>query len=466
MKYVSLKVISTAAVILFAGILSSGCSRAGGESDENQLATMVARTLDPSSSLEVGETPAESTQIPTELTATPEIDAYIGWKAYTNVKLGYSLKYPGDVKIMGADRDKMVQFEGPLVDNEYWPVFSVEHYDSEFYRPPTGTDVRQWIADADFQYDELGDEMAIAELPAVHLVYQEGPQAYGSDDYYFISGEQLFHIKILHTGGRQDWAMYDAFLNSFKIDQGGPQPGSSDDDLSFVADITIPDGTPFEPEEAFVKTWRLRNSGETTWTTEYALMFDKGHQMDGPDSLALPEEVLPGQTVDVSVELIAPEEEGEYIGYWMLRNEDNVPFGMGPDSDQPFFVHIKVLEPGSSTPTPTPLASGSTVTNANLNVDQSSYSGVCPITLTFSGVIYSQGAGSFVYQMEAGSNTPGFEFYLPGHQTATFDTDGNHHLDVSYTLVIEDSVDGWARLYISAPNTVHSATANFSVTCQ
>ncbi|MCK4959841.1 MAG: hypothetical protein KAT00_10580, partial [Planctomycetes bacterium] len=300
----------------------------------------------------------------------------------------------------------------------------------------------------------------------LHLIYNESPQAYGSDHYYFIKGEQLFRIQILHAGGRQDWDLYQRFLRSFAFIPPTSPPGSLTDAATFVADITVPDGTAFQPGETFVKTWRLRNSGETTWTTGYNLIFDKGDQMDGPDTINIPGLVPPGQTVDISIELSAPDDEGRYKGYWMLRNANKVLFGVGPDSAQPIFVDIYVVKPGSGTPTPTPLPEESNVTDATLRVDKSFYEGICPTTFTFTGTIFSQGAGSFVYELVADSSSSAFEFFLPAPQIASFTAGGENRLDVSYWLEILDSVDGRARLYISAPNTFRSDWVNFTAICE
>jgi hypothetical protein len=393
-------------------------------------------------------------------------DEYVGWKTYTNETIGYTLKYPGNARIMGADLNQLVTFEGPLSENEYWPLLFVDHYNSEFYHPPDGTNVEQWVLDSGTTYDDIGSELRIAGLPTLHLIYNESPQAYGSDHYYFIKGEQLFHIQILHADGRQDWDLYQRFVRSFAFIPPVSQPGSLTDAANFVADVTVPDGAAFNPGKTFVKTWRLRNSGETTWTTDYNMIFDKGDQMDGPDTVNIPGLVPPGQTVDISVELSAPDEEGRYKGYWMLRNANGVLFGIGPDSTQPIFVDIYVVKPGSGTPTPTPLPEGSNVTDATLRVDRSHYKGICPITFTFTGTIFSQGAGSFVYELVADSSSIAFEFFLPAPQIASFTAGGENRLDVSYWLEILDSVEGRARLYISAPNTFRSDWVNFTAICE
>ena len=47
---------------------------------------------------------------------------------------------------------------------------------------------------------------------------------------------------------------------------------------AFVADITIQDGATLSPGNEFTKTWRLKNTGVCTWTTDYALVFIDGDQ--------------------------------------------------------------------------------------------------------------------------------------------------------------------------------------------
>ena len=137
---------------------------------------------------------------------------YEGWKPYLNAEFGYALWYPGDCQVMGASLNQSVEFSGPLVEGEHWPVLTISHYDSDFYHPPAGTDVSQWIADNEMSYDEIDAEIEIAGLPAVRLTTNGGPGWYGYDDYYFIKDGQLFHILILHTGGRADWDLYNKFL--------------------------------------------------------------------------------------------------------------------------------------------------------------------------------------------------------------------------------------------------------------
>ncbi|KAA3642965.1 MAG: hypothetical protein DWQ07_20800 [Chloroflexi bacterium] len=119
----------------------------------------------------------------------------------------------------------------------------------------------------------------------------------------------------------------------------------------FVMDISIPDGAEMAPNENFVKTWRLSNNGTCTWTTDYELIFDSGDAMGGPASQKLTSAVVPGGTVDISVNLAVPNAAGNYTGNWKLRNAGGIVFALA--GGVPIYVEINVVEP-DPTATPTP----------------------------------------------------------------------------------------------------------------
>jgi hypothetical protein len=118
------------------------------------------------------------------------------------------------------------------------------------------------------------------------------------------------------------------------------------DRAGFITDVTIPDGEEIAGGTAFTKTWRLRNTGSCTWTSSYSLVFHQGDSMGGPASVQLTSgTVPPGQTVDVSVNLTAPNTPGTYKGFWKLRNGSGVLFGVGASGNVAFWVEIEVPEP-------------------------------------------------------------------------------------------------------------------------
>ncbi|MBC8335067.1 MAG: hypothetical protein ISR59_00485 [Anaerolineales bacterium] len=123
-----------------------------------------------------------------------------------------------------------------------------------------------------------------------------------------------------------------------------PTPKIYCDWMSFVKDITIPDGTTIKVGGAFVKTWRLKNRGTCTWTPDYALVFSNGMQMGNNIEVKLPEYVAPGNTIDISIPLTAPSTVGHHRSYWLLRNASGVLFGYGDNANKTFFVDIYAVD--------------------------------------------------------------------------------------------------------------------------
>jgi len=114
--------------------------------------------------------------------------------------------------------------------------------------------------------------------------------------------------------------------------------------IGFISDVTIPDGTEFAAGESFTKTWRLRNDGTCTWDSAYSLIFASGDQLSGVDSKQLTDgTVTPGETIDVSVDLVAPDGAETYTGYWLLQAGDGGSFGLDR-AGSAFYVQIVVVE--------------------------------------------------------------------------------------------------------------------------
>jgi hypothetical protein len=129
------------------------------------------------------------------------------------------------------------------------------------------------------------------------------------------------------------------------------QSSGTCDRAEFLEDVTIPDGTPFQPGETFEKTWRLQNTGDCEWDSNYSLVFVDGDAMNGPAAVTLTSTVVPpGEEVTISVMLTAPFVPGTYRGNWKLRNPAGEVFGVGSDGENDFWVEIEVV--GGETPTP------------------------------------------------------------------------------------------------------------------
>jgi ABC-type amino acid transport substrate-binding protein len=107
------------------------------------------------------------------------------------------------------------------------------------------------------------------------------------------------------------------------------------DGMKFVADVNFDDNDmknpPYiKPGDGFVKTWRVQNTGTCTWTSKYRLVYAYGNvttaHMNG-QPVNISGNVAPGQFVDLSVTLIAPQELLTYQGFWQTENATGRRFG-------------------------------------------------------------------------------------------------------------------------------------------
>ena len=87
----------------------------------------------------------------------------------------------------------------------------------------------------------------------------------------------------------------------------------------FVTDVTVPDNSDLNIGEAFTKTWRVQNTGSCIWWSGYTVTHYSEGAFSAPESAPLPR-TNPGQTADISIDLIAPSAEGFYRGNFVIEN--------------------------------------------------------------------------------------------------------------------------------------------------
>jgi hypothetical protein len=105
---------------------------------------------------------------------------------------------------------------------------------------------------------------------------------------------------------------------------------------------TIPDGTDFTPGQTFTKTWTLKNTGTCEWNNSFDIVFVSGDAMNAPASTQLTTStVSEGQSVQISLDLKAPNSAGTHRGEFKLRNDKGALFGLGT-KDGPFWVEIDI----------------------------------------------------------------------------------------------------------------------------
>jgi len=107
------------------------------------------------------------------------------------------------------------------------------------------------------------------------------------------------------------------------------------------------DYSTFAPGTPFKMTWTIRNVGTSTWTRAYQLRFFANHQLGAPAAVNFSKDVPPGDTIDLTVDMIAPTTPGDYHSLWVLTSDKTGNF-------YPVDIHIKVSAAPAATPTSSP----------------------------------------------------------------------------------------------------------------
>jgi len=123
-------------------------------------------------------------------------------------------------------------------------------------------------------------------------------------------------------------------------------PVSIADNAIWVKDVTVPDGTIYYKNEGFTKTWKVKNTGSTTWDESYSLVNIDDSGFTTNPVVPLTQSVAPGATVDLSIAMRAPKSLGFHFSRWFLINSSGQKFG------QELYVYIKVGTFDDKTPTP------------------------------------------------------------------------------------------------------------------
>ncbi|MCL5428767.1 MAG: NBR1-Ig-like domain-containing protein [Chloroflexi bacterium] len=128
-------------------------------------------------------------------------------------------------------------------------------------------------------------------------------------------------------------------------------PAAVCNQAAFISDVTVKDGTKMSKGEDFTKTWRIKNTGTCTWDEDYTVVFSSGTNLANKASYDLSEDVSPGETVNISIPMEAPDKNGTYTSNWVIRSDSGATFGVGGSGGSagvPFFALIKVGTGGTT----------------------------------------------------------------------------------------------------------------------
>lgn len=107
------------------------------------------------------------------------------------------------------------------------------------------------------------------------------------------------------------------------VSTGTPSHGSVPDKGQWIYN-TPNDGATFYPGQEFDVTWRVRNIGNSDWTTKYMFRYFLSDPLLrlGAADIYLPKDVPAGDEVDISLHFKAPTAPGEYTTWWVLSNAE------------------------------------------------------------------------------------------------------------------------------------------------
>lgn len=105
--------------------------------------------------------------------------------------------------------------------------------------------------------------------------------------------------------------------------------------LTYLDDLTIPDGTSVRAGALLDKRWKVRNSGTCNWDGRYRLKRVNGPELGGPLEATL-YPARGGAEVVLRLELVAPAEAGSYRSAWQAVDPQGQSFG------DPFYIEIQV----------------------------------------------------------------------------------------------------------------------------
>jgi hypothetical protein len=97
-------------------------------------------------------------------------------------------------------------------------------------------------------------------------------------------------------------------------------------DLRYIEDLSVPDGTQFLAGQGLVKEWSVENSGTCDWGPDYRLVLIEGNALGAAPELAL-YPARAGTLATLEIPMKAPPNLGEYLGKWQARDPAGRLFG-------------------------------------------------------------------------------------------------------------------------------------------
>ncbi len=104
------------------------------------------------------------------------------------------------------------------------------------------------------------------------------------------------------------------------------QPADCTNNLSYLKDLTIPDGSVIQAGTTIQKQWQVKNSGSCNWNSTYTIQLISGEGMGA----ASPQSIVPargGAEGIITIAFIAPDQAGNYTSTWQAFDPAGHAFG-------------------------------------------------------------------------------------------------------------------------------------------
>ncbi len=261
--------------------------------------------------------------------------------------------------------------------------------------------------------------------------------------------------------------------------------GECQEKAAFYGDISVPDDTFFQQGETFTKTWRFRNEGTCTWTPDYKVVFQGGEIMGAPLSNPFPTTVLPGEQVDISIDMRAPTRGGPYLSTWQFEDPNGVRFGTGSAKSDLFWVRIAVRfldqndqpqpDPGAQPPVPTPMGCNAQVDSnveaqvLNLINQQRVDNALSPLTLntalTAAARVQSADMACNNFVSHTGSNGSNWadRIRAQGYDYATYPLENIYVGDPQFGGNAQGAVTWWMNSQVHRDNILNSQVTEVGI---
>ncbi len=156
------------------------------------------------------------------------------WLTYTNEKYGFSFKYPATYTTEGCPTKPCGEFIGEETGGDMtimqgdisevgWPNIAIMHLSSEYYNPPAGADLREWIVASFSYYDDylplsLNYSVTTGEgevYAGYDYTVPSSPQSYSQRYINFVDDDNQMFVIQLYDHESYSSAFYDAWLGTF-----------------------------------------------------------------------------------------------------------------------------------------------------------------------------------------------------------------------------------------------------------